>query len=799
MNSERVTALVEYAGERVELTSPTAMPCATAFLWNRRMMLQLNCRGYAVGQHLQPEPAKYAHAPVLEATTFMQPEQPAYAHHPGRYVYVKDEASGALFSVPHEPVRRPADAFRFSAGPAEVNWQLENLGLKLQFGVSLPVDDAVELWRLEVCNESAETRRLSLYPYFTIGFMSWMNQSARYRADLGGIVAESVTPYQKVEDYERVRGLRDRTVLLHDTEPEAWEASQQSFEGEGGLHAPDGVAAERLGGGAADYETPAAVLQYRLELRAGERHAWRFLFGPARDDAEIAGLRERYLAPAGFDQAAEGYRAFCEGGAGTLRIETPDAGFDNFVNHWLGRQLHCHGTLNRLTTDPQTRNYLQDAMGMAWVDPDACRQAVLRALSQQDASGALPDGILLHAGAELKYINRVPHSDHCAWLPVCLEAYLDETDDYAILDEAVTASADPVPRTASDRVGRALHWLDGNRDERGLSYIAQGDWCDPMNMVGHRGRGVSGWLSLATVYALRSWGRIADEAGLAGGGDDWRSRADAIAAAVQRHLWDGDWFARGITDDGVAFGVAADGEGRIFLNPQSWAILTGVASSEQIERMVHAVEAQLEGPHGVAMLGPPYTKMREDVGRLTQKFPGTAENGSIYNHAAAFYVQALFAAGRADRAWRLLRSMIPGPEAEDFVQRGQLPVFLPNYYRGAWREKPRTAGRSSQLVNTGTVAWFYRILVEGVFGLRGCRSGLRIVPQLPSAWRDVRVERRFRGAHFDVRMRRVEGRRDIGFRVDGRPLPEPLIADFAPGAQYQVEVELPEAGEERVA
>jgi cellobionic acid phosphorylase len=320
-----------------------------------------------------------------------------------------------------------------------------------------------------------------------------------------------------------------------------------------------------------------------------------------------------------------------------------------------------------------------------------------------------------------------------------------------------------------------------------------------MNMVGHRGRGVSGWLSIATVHALRCWAEVCAATSRQGEARDLLRQADEIAAAAQRHLWDGDWFARGITDDGVPFGVAADAEGRIFLNPQSWAMLAGIVGEEQTERMLRAIAEQLEGSHGVALLSPPYTKMREDVGRLTQKFPGTAENGSVYNHAAAFYVYALFADGRADHACRLLRRMIPGPEPQDFVQRGQLPVFIPNYYRGAWREFPRTAGRSSQLVNTGTVAWFYRILVEGLFGLRGCRGGLRVAPQLPSDWREARVERRFRGAQFDVRMRRVAGCHEVAVRVDGRPLAEPLIADFEPGMRYRVDVELPEADVEGAA
>ncbi|MDT1883630.1 NdvB protein, partial [Acinetobacter baumannii] len=85
--------------------------------------------------------------------------------------------------------------------------------------------------------------------------------------------------------------------------------------------------------------------------------------------------------------------------------------------------VYYHGDVNRLSTDPQTRNYLQDNMGMAFVKPAAARAAFLHALSQQEANGAMPDGILLFEGAELKYINQIPHTDHCVWLPVCLRAY----------------------------------------------------------------------------------------------------------------------------------------------------------------------------------------------------------------------------------------------------------------------------------------------------------------------------------------------------------------------------------------
>ena len=775
-------------GQRYDLSSATAMPRACGFLWNRNMMLHVNCRGYIKAQHMQPEPGKYSYAPTLEGQSFILPEQPYYAHHPGRFFYIKDEDSGQLFSAPYEPVRHETEGFEFSVGKSDIRWRLHEAGLHMEICLSLPTDDAVELWSLNIRNGGDRERKLSLYPVFSIGYMSWMNQSALYNAEVGAVVASCVTPYQKSEDAERISTLKDKTFLLHDTQPDAWETSIEAFEGEGGLHNPTAIQQSELGKGDALYEMPVAALQYRIALSPGNERTFRFAFGPARNEAEILSIRQKYLRAGGFEAARAAYDKYLQAGQGCIEIKTPDPDFDNFVNHWLGRQMFYHGDVNRLTTDPQTRNYLQDAMGMAYIGAGVSRAAFVRALGQQRAGGAMPDGILLHEHAELKYINQVPHSDHCVWLPVCLQAYLDETSDYALLRESVTSSADGKLLSVFERVTNAMHWLIGDRDHRGLNYIAQGDWCDPMNMVGHKGKGVSAWLSIATVYALRSWSLVCEALSEHELANRLLKSADEIANAVQEHLWDGDWFARGITDDDVIFGVSKDEEGRIFLNPQSWAMLAGIASDDQMQRMCNAIERHLEGPHGVAMLDPPYTKMRADVGRLTQKYPGNTENGSVYNHASAFYVYALFKSGQADKAWRLLRQMIPGPDIEDYLQRGQIPVFIPNYYRGDWRRAPRTAGRSSQLFNTGTIAWFYRILIDGLFGVKGCNQGLRIDPQLPADWSQVSITRYFRGASFDIHCRKEPGRVSQKILVDGKVLPGNVIEKFEPGGSYNVEV-----------
>lgn len=184
-------------------------------------MIQVTCRGYATAQFMQPEPAKYAHAPNIEAKTFMQPEQAYYAHHPGRFVYIKDEESGEIFSAPYEPCRTPVNRFVFSVGKSDIPWTVEHLGIRVELTLSLPTNDVAELWTVKVTNLSGHSRKISVYPYFPIGNLSWMNQSAEYREDLGGVVASSFTPYQRAQDYFKNKSLKDKTFFLCETPPTA--------------------------------------------------------------------------------------------------------------------------------------------------------------------------------------------------------------------------------------------------------------------------------------------------------------------------------------------------------------------------------------------------------------------------------------------------------------------------------------------------------------------------------------------------------------------------------------------------
>jgi cellobionic acid phosphorylase len=778
----------DFINQRVDINDPIKMSQASGFLWNKNMMIHMNCRGYSVAQFMQPEPSKYSHALNMEAKTFMQPEQSYFAHHSGRFFYIKCLDTGEIFSIPYEPVRSTLDSFNFSVGKDNLIWRINHLELDIQLSLSLPKNDALEMWELSVISHSEKTRNIAIYPYFSIGYMSWMNQSADFYKELNGIVASSITPYQKVEDYFKNQHLKDKTFLLSKHQPTSWCANQPVFEGEGGLHNPDALQFTLLPQSKALYQTPVAALQFDHQLNYQEQVKHQFLFGPANNDQEIAQIKDKYFGQQhSFNKALYDYQDYLSQCEGHINVTSPDKAFDEFVNHWLPRQVFYHGDVNRLSTDPQTRNYLQDAMGMAFIAPEKTKHALIKALSQQAMSGAMPDGILLHEQAELKYINLVPHSDHGIWLTLCLQCYLSETNDADILTSLIPFSDSEQHLSLVEHINLTLDYLLNARNDLGLSFIEQGDWCDPMNMVGYKGKGVSAWLTVATAYSLKVWCNICqqhqiNQAKLS----EYLSAIDVLNNAMNEYFWDGKWYARGINDNGIAFGVESDNEGKIYLNPQTWAMLSGAANKEKQLTILKAIDENLATPFGIMMLAPSYTKMNENIGRLTQKFPGVSENGSVYNHAAAFYAYSLYQNKQHDKAFDVLIKMLPSQD--DVLTRQQLPTFVPNYYRGAYFQMPEVAGKSSQLFNTGTVAWYYRCIIEELCGLKGEAGKLIISPKFPSQWQSLVVQRNFLGATFKVNYFRDDNEEETKVRVDGEQLPSNVVANIVKGKTYNIDV-----------
>lgn len=757
----------------IALDSATRLPDASGYLWNRNLLLNINCQGYANSLFMQPEPASYSTGPALAAKTFMQPEHYYYQGHPGRFFFIRDPATNESFSLPFAPMNKTLERFNFTVSRDRVCWLITHCGWQFELTVTLPDIEPIEMWSLRVLNDSPESRNLVIMPCFSIGYQSWMNQGAYYDAERQSVIAHKVSPYQQLADYEKQKDFKELSFLSASQKPQQYCTSLTEFLGLGGWSAPDRLFNNTQVGNETCYEVPVAVLMYEPRFLASESVEYRFIFGAAKTSSEITDLNTKYLSHNAIRNAICASMPPSKSKQTTLELHTPDPEFNHFVNHWLGHQIKYHATANRMTTDPQTRNYLQDVMGMCYIDPDYYETALLRTLAQQSFAGVIPEGVLLNEQAELKYINQVHHSDHAVWLPISLQTYLSECNNYPLLFNQLSYSDSDHSEAVWIHINKAMQTLLDNLDHRGLSYIYEGDWCDPMNMVGPKGIGVSAWLSMATSWAFSIWADILDMTDQSTLATQWRMESDKLNKNINDHFWCGDRYARGITDAGRLFGTDNDLQGKVYLNPQSWSILCSAADEWQAEKITQTVTELLETPYGVTMLNPAYTSMVEDIGRITQKSPGVAENGSIYNHASAFYIYALFKLGNYDQATELLKGLISTSDKADIT--GQLPNYIPNYYRGAPNQFPGYTGRSSRLLHTGTIAWMMRCISEELCGLRGHPEGLVIQPKLPSFWSSMSAKRRFRDKQITLTITRSDELTDTTIYVNGEQLKGNLL------------------------
>lgn len=734
------------AGDRFSLHKPRLIEKADFDLWNDMFCVKGDHTGRVEGNVFTPNAQPYAESP--------------------RPVYAVDRESAGLWSFTWGPVFRDPQVFSFDIHPDHLSWLQEYRGIASEVSLSIPRDHCLEAWNLKVSNHRPTSARLSIVPAFPTGLLGLLShESALAEAEAPfGLLHNYFPYYVRIPDYGKMARRWNTTFFFTDKAPDSWTALERDFLGFTGWQSPEALGKGNLGLKHCHYERGICAAAYTIHLEPGESFGLDWIFGPAKSAEharEVAGA----CPPGGaFARAVESQRCFRKGWTLPLRIESPDTDFNHYINLWSPDRSIRIGRTFRFNPSPQARNAIQDTMTLGLFDPDTARERFKAIWRHQEADGFMPHGLPMVPDAELMPITLIPHKDTNVWGPVALDVYLRETNDLEFLEEPV-AYTDGSEASLAEHLEAGLRWLLRERSPRGLSLIGQGDWNDPLNMAGPGGKGESIWLSEALVYALETWAGICGRRGK--DGSEWRTAAGECRSAIREHAWDGKWFLRAISDDGTRIGSHENQFGRIFLNAQSWALMAGIADAEQEQAILDSVREHLDTPLAPAMLAPAYPGMAKHVGKLTLKSPGTGENGSIYSHAALFWSYALYQLGHAGEGWRVLRNLLPGGPGNPVESAGQIPLYIPNFYRGP--ASPDVFGRSSHSPNTGSAAWVYLIFLENVVGLKGNGDGLLIQPRIPAEWAHVKGERRFRGTTYRYDIRREPGLEAVAVEVDGQP------------------------------
>jgi cellobiose phosphorylase len=258
---------------------------------------------------------------------------------------------------------------------------------------------------------------------------------------------------------------------------------------------------------------------------------------------------------------------------------------------------------------------------------------------------------------------------------------------------------------------------------------------------------------------------------------------------MNRYGWDGEWYLMATTDDGLLLGSKENDEGKIFLMPNNWAVISGIADDERVNAAMNSVTQYLLKDYGTLLNYPAFTRPRPDVGYVTRYAPGLRENGGVYTHAATWSVWAYARAGQPEVAYEAYRRICPPNRSRDIDTYKAEPYVTPGNIDGPLSEY---YGRGGWTWYTGSSQWLHRVATHWILGIRPQADGLLVDPSIPAAWPGFKVSRVFRGASYEIEVLNPNNvnRGVKSLHVDGKLMRGQLIPAYNDGRIHQVTVVL---------
>ncbi len=720
---------------------------------------------------------------------------------PGRYVYLRDADDGDYWSVSWQPVAKPIDEFTSTCahGLGYTRIESEYKGIRARARFLVPLDEPIEIWEVELCNESNVRRRLDVFGYAEWCF--WEIQQDAFNFQY--ILYTCRMGYRdSIVDYSiRLWPFREPKGFFASTLPVAsFDTDRDRFIGlyrhEGN---PRSVEAGRCDDSIAIGGTPCGALHSEVVLEPGQTLRFAYILGIG--DAEGFGreCRAKYSDLGNVERELSRLRDYWEARLAAYRVNTPDSQLNSMVNLW--NQVQCHTTFNwsRSASFNEAggrdgmgfRDSNQDTLGVVHCLAGPVKDKLVDLLKAQFSSGAAMHGVQ-PLGFKQGPHNRQGEvfSDDHLWLLISIPAYLKETADFEFLRQVVPY-ADAGEASVYEHLKRALDFSWSQRGPHGLCLGLAADWNDCLNL---KGSGETSFSTFLFLKGLNEFLVLAERLGERADHQHYSGLKQELRAAIDRHVWDGRWFLRGFLDSGRKLGAASSDQSKIFLNSQTWAVLAGAAERDKLLLAMDSVHEYLVTEHGAVLNYPAYTDHDAEVGAITCFPKGLKENAGIFCHANTWAVVAEAMLGRGDHAYKLYRSFLPAAKNESAEHYGMEPYVYSQFIVG--KEHPSQFGKAKNSWLTGTATWSFVAVSQYMLGVRADYDGLIVDPSIPADWPGFEVVRTFRGATYRIKVENPErvcsGVKEL--RVNGSPTAGNSIPAHPAGSEVAVHVVLGRAG-----
>ena len=685
--------------------------------------------------------------------------------------YIKDTNTNDIFTVTSRPINDSGD-YIIHHGMGYTVYRHNALGIEATQTVFVPPDEPVKIIDISLYNPGDSARQFSATYVLKPLLGTNLDANRFVRSWCIGDALCMENTYNN--DFS------GNICFLSCSEPEnSFTTDASDFAvGKDGIPAAlyDAMLSGKAGAG---YESVAAM-QALCSIEPKSTKKIIFVFGSCGSEDEVIKIAEKYRGTIAADFALSRTKSYWADLTGGIQVNSPDESFNIMLNSWLlyqtiASRLFARSAFYQCGGAFGFRDQLQDVLALMHHHPSLARSQIILHAAHQFKEGDVQHWWHSVKSTELGADRgiRTKFSDDLLWLVYVTSQYISITQDYSILDEqAPFIDAEPldditderysIPRLSGEHGSVYEHCIRALKrgltlGEHGLVLMGSGDWNDGMSTVGNKGKGESVWLSWFVYDTLTQFIpilRMKENHEMA---DECEAFNKELAASLDAHAWDGNWYRRAYFDDGTPLGSTSNDECSIDAIAQAWSVISGAGAVSRGKTAMESLDRHLvRRENGLIMLlTPPFNCGDSEPGYIKSYVPGVRENGGQYTHASAWVIMAMTMMGDV-RAWEYYNMINP-------INHARTPIEIMQYKTEPYvmaadvYTNPQHPGRGGWTWYTGSSAWFYKIAVENLLGITRQGDKLYIDPFLPPSWQQVSVVYRFGKSAYHISIVNKDG------------------------------------------
>ena len=745
----------------------------------------------------------------------------------GRYFYLKD--GDTVWSPGWSPVKCELDSYCCRHGMGYTIIKGEKNGICAEVTFFVPQDFNGEVQKVIIKNNSNKKKSLKLFPFIEWCLWNAQDDSTNFQRNFntGEVEIEGSTIYHKTEYKER----RDHFAFYTVNAPiDGFDTDRESFIGlYNGFENPQCVINGEASNSVADGWSPIASHMINIELEPGEEKAYVFLLGYVEngdDKWDEKGGMNKSKAYAMIDAmntvekadaALESLKTTWNELLSKYSVNTPDDKMNRMVNIW--NQYQCMVTFNMSRSASYFesgigrgmgfRDSNQDLLGFVHQIPDRARERLIDLAATQ-----FEDGGCYHQYQPLTKRGNDEiggdFSDDPLWMILSVAQYIKETGDWSILDEQVPYDNDESrAKPMMHHLTQSFYRILNNLGPHGLPLAMRADWNDCINLSCFSDTpGESFQTSTSPKYGEQKYSRVAESVmvggmftfigpeyvsicrhmGLNDEADKAQVEIDKMAQVILKYGFDGEWFIRAYDDFGRKMGSKENEEGKIFIEPQGFCVMSGIGKEQGIDiKTLDSVDKYLNTEYGLVLNNPPFTKYYIEYGEISTYPGGYKENAGIFCHNNAWIICAEAFVGRGDKAYEYYSKIAPA-YLEDISDIHRTEPYV--YAQMIAGKDAKRHGEAKNSWLTGTAAWNFVAVSQYILGIIPDYDGLKIDPSIPSGWDGFAAVRKFRGATYNITVKNPShiSKGIKAVIVNGTSTDSNILPVFPEGSKVNVEV-----------